>query len=111
VVSRLIYHLTPVRRGDVVAFTMPAGVPARCRGDNVRLKRVRGLPGDIVTVARSTSAGIRRRRLRVPGDHYFLLSDNRRGSCDSRQVGAIPRKNLLGKVILVYSRPWQLHGA
>jgi len=102
VVSRMIYRVRPVRRGDIVAFRMPKGVPASCRGGGVRLKRVIGLPGDVLTLGRSGDVV---RRQRVPSDRYFLLSDNRRGSCDSREVGAIPGENLVGKVILIYSPP------
>jgi signal peptidase S26 family len=108
VVSRLIYRFTPVRRNDIVAFRMPAGVPPVCRGSGVRLKRVVGLPGEVMSPSRSSAEGRGWRPIRVPRDHYFLLSDDPFGSCDSRQVGPIRRQNLIGKVILVYSRPRQL---
>jgi signal peptidase I len=107
VVSRLIYRVSAVKRGDIVAFTMPPTAPLVCRGGGVRLKRVVGLPGEVVSM-RGSRGGGRGRPVRAPRDHYFLIGDNPHGSCDSRQVGAIPRQNLLGKVILVYSPPWGL---
>ena len=116
VVNRLIYHITGVRRGDIVAFTLP-GTRATCRGDVLRIKRVIGLPGETVRVVggsiyinnehlREEYAPARTpsfRALEVPPNRYFLLGDNRRRSCDSRHFGVIARANLLGKVVLIYS--------
>jgi signal peptidase I len=42
----------------------------------------------------------------VPKDSYFVLGDNSASSRDSRFWGFVPKKNLLGKVILIY---WPLH--
>lgn len=108
VVSRLAYRVTRVRDGDIVAFTMPLGVPPACRGPGIRIKRVVGVPGEVVRPRLTTRGSRGVRPIRVPRDHYFLLSDNPRGSCDSRQVGTIPRQNLVGKVILASSPPWRL---
>ena len=42
--------------------------------------------------------------LRIPANHYFTLSDNRDEAYDGRYWGAIPAENILGRVILIYSR-------
>lgn len=109
VVSR-ISRITGVGRGDIVAFKNP---DARCRESGVQLKRVIGLPGDIIRTegansyvvdATSESSGAAdQSTTAVPANAYFVLSDNPRGACDSRQVGPIPKRALVGKVLWSYS--------
>ena len=41
----------------------------------------------------------------VPEGYYFMMGDNRGASCDSREWGPVPRKNLIGKVFAVYWPP------
>jgi signal peptidase I len=44
--------------------------------------------------------------LTVPKDSYFMLGDNSAHSRDSRYWGFVPKKNVLGKVILIH---WPLN--
>ena len=118
------------RRGDIVVFDSAAS-------DKRLVKRVIGLPGDVVElrdnrlivngeVARyrpvSTTAEfidlveslgglrhpVRLQRaaslsfasfgpLRIPEDAYLVLGDNRDRSADSRVIGLVPRRELLGR--------------
>jgi signal peptidase I len=76
------------------------------------VKRVIGLPGETVSERRGrvyvdgkplkepyvkfgdTETGT----WHVPKGRYFFMGDNRPQSCDSREWGSAPRKNVVGKV-------------
>jgi len=44
--------------------------------------------------------------IKVPKDSYYALGDNSASSRDSRYWGFVPKKNLIGKVIVIY---WPMH--
>ena len=45
---------------------------------------------------------------KIPAGEYFMMGDNRSQSCDSREWGSVPRKNLIGEVFAVYWPPNRL---
>ena len=45
---------------------------------------------------------------RVGPKDYLFLGDNRAHSCDSRNWGTVPRKNLIGPVLFTYWPPTRL---
>ena len=51
-VNKLSYKMHGFKRGDVVVFTKPAGVDVP---EKVLIKRVIGLPGDLLTTATASS--------------------------------------------------------
>ena len=112
VVNKLAYLSTDPTRGDVIVFRSPRSP------DEDLVKRVVGLPSETVEVlngqvfvngqvldesnylqndiARDSPATT------VPADAYFVMGDNRRQSRDSRDIGAIPRASIIGRVWVVY---------
>jgi signal peptidase I len=131
-VDKLSYHLHGVDRGDIVVFSRP---PAEnCGGPEVNdlVKRVIGLPGDVISLSGGfvdidgkrldeswlpaseqgiTSAGPTGHHYdlahpyRIPTDDYFVMGDNRTDSCDSRYWGPIPKSLIVGKVVV---RVWPI---
>jgi len=112
--ERAILPARKVRRGDVVVFKFP-GKP-----ETDYIKRVIGLPGDVVEV-RGGQVLVNGRPLRepytffkggnafrnfgpskVPIGHYFMMGDNRDRSEDSRAWGFVPRSHLQGRAILIW---------
>ena len=112
-VNRLVYKFNDPEHGDIVVFDYPRDP------DQEYIKRVIGLPGDTVTlrnghiyingqqldepyiVATTRTTG----EWKVPGDHLFVLGDNRNNSQDSRNFGFVSMENLIGKAIFIYWPP------
>ena len=114
-VNRLIYRLRPPRRGDIIVFHFPQ------TGDRNFVKRVIGVPGDVVqeqagrlTVnglvvhvsrtdpsdpAEALNAALGPER--VPADRLYVLGDNWRTSLDSRFWGTVDEREVVGKAVLI----------
>jgi signal peptidase I len=110
-VDRLAYRLTSPRRGDVA---LVRGLGAD--GPGLLLKRIVGLPGEMVAVERDRLwidgeilnlgrpvVGSSPGRWTLDDDAYFLLSENLAIGTDSRHTGPVRRADLLGRAWLVYA--------
>ena len=112
-VDKITPKLTGIKRGDIVVFHPP--IPNETR---FFVKRVIGLPGDIVEVhdGKVFINGIPLNEpyvkepprydygpVEVPKDQYFLLGDNRNNSFDSHawDYPFVSRKLIEGRVIMI----------
>ncbi len=119
--NRFIYHFRAPHRGDIIVFKTPPAAQQKCGAGGTFVKRLIGLPGETVS-EKNGVIYIGGRRLiepyvkpdrrdsqtgtwRVPKGQYFFMGDNRAQSCDSREWGAVPRKNIIGEVFSVYWPP------
>lgn len=114
ITNRLPYYYRNPKRYEVVVFA---------QGDENLVKRVIGLPGDVIDI-RDNKVWINDEALdesayiyvwdstwrvagapikypyTVPEDHYFVLGDNRPESLDSRYFGPISRKQIISKAYM-----------
>ena len=105
------------RRGSIVV----AATPSLSRGNSLltNVKRVVGLPGELVRVGSDGAVSIEGTSLSEPylavgaqaapgpgllwlcdDDAYFLMGDNRADSWDSRRFGPVPASNIVGAMWL-----------
>jgi signal peptidase I len=119
---RVCYDLWSPKRGDIVVFNTPPLAVEKCGQGGVFVKRLIGLPGDTWS-EKNGFVYIDGKKLdepylkpeyrndetmpakKIPAGQFFMMGDNRRGSCDSRRWGTVPRKNLIGKVVATYWPP------
>lgn len=106
--NKLDYRLDKINRFDVVVVNW--------NGEKL-VKRVVGLPGEhiefkdnnlyidgLVEIERYKHGSTANFNLHsigyltLPGDKYFVVGDNRNNSVDSRIIGPVDKKNILGKV-------------
>lgn len=124
VANRFIYRFRDPRRGEIVVFETSA-TAAACGESGTFVKRIVGLPGEVVSTRRGVvhidgrkldepyiQAALRDDNTKtwrpIPEDHYFVMGDNRAASCDSRIWGTVPRDDLIGPVFLTYWPPNRL---
>jgi signal peptidase I len=130
---RICYELGSPKRGDIVVFRTPAKAKLRCGEGGIYVKRLIGLPGDIVREDKhgyiwvngtklkepyvqpdrrrqdvANDRGYLGMRWDVPDGEYFFMGDNRGQSCDSRAWGTVPRSHLIGNVIAIYWPPGRI---
>jgi signal peptidase I len=108
-VNRLAYRFGQPERGDIIVFRS-------LLAPEDLIKRVIGLPGDVVKVENGvvTINGITVNEpyiaaspyysgtWEVPPGNLFVLGDNRNDSSDSHSWGFLPTENIVGKAVLVY---------
>lgn len=117
-VNRIIYDASSPDRGDIIVFK-----PNGNENAYFYIKRIIGLPGETVEIKEGRifingdqlaesyettelkDAGIAGEPLKLAGDEYFVLGDNRESSEDSRMadIGNVKREEIEGKAWFVLS--------
>lgn len=116
-VNKLSYRLHDPNRGDVVVLKTIESI-----GEKDLIKRVVALPGETVEyrqcvllvngivlvepyldpeVVQPSNCGADQSPLLVPDETVFVMGDNRGGSKDSRDLGAISYDDLIGRAFVV----------
>ncbi len=117
-----ILDIKEPKRGDIIVFISPED-PKKdfvkrliaVGGEKVEIRDGKILvnghalsepPFSGVYYYNSGDYGAENKVVRVPADSYFVLGDNSANSRDSRYWGYVPRKNLVGRAMVIY---WPLN--
>ena len=94
VVEGLTYRLRPPRIGEVVVVRWPIGLVRPIESPDIDLKRIAAKAGAEVTVRGATDF--------LGHDEWYLLGDNLDESTDSRELGPVKTKDIVGRVWFRY---------
>ncbi|GAB1613231.1 MULTISPECIES: signal peptidase I [Mammaliicoccus] len=118
IVNKLVKNIGQIDNGDVIVF--------HANKNEDYIKRVIGLPGDTVEMKNNKlyingtqvnesylkdgekTPNFNTRTIQgsksdvIPNDEYLVLGDNRNNSRDSREIGFVYEKDIVGKVNLRY---------
>ncbi len=117
-VNRIVYNASTPKRGDIIVFK-----PKGNENSHYYIKRIVGLPGETVEIIENKvyingkrleedyqttdidNVGIAAEEIKLGGDEYFVLGDDRENSEDSRNadVGNVKRSYIYGKAWFVIS--------
>ena len=122
IVAKIVYRFRDPKRGEIAVFTAPPAAKRLCTEGGTYLKRVIGIPGDVVSeragffyvdgrelsepyLTEHYRDAVTRKWPKLGAKQYFVMGDNRIGSCDSRAWGPVPRSAFIGPVVATYWPP------
>ena len=117
-INRLVQDARKPKRGEIIAFK-----PNGNENSHYYIKRVIGLPGETIEykdgrlwidgevleeeyeTTEIVELGLLKDEIKLDGDEYFVLGDDRENSEDSRvaNIGNVKRNEIAGKVWFVVS--------
>jgi signal peptidase I len=122
IVAKIVYRFRGPHRLEIAVFHAPAKAKRLCTEGGTYLKRVIGLPGEQVSERNGffyvdgvklrepyltlyDRDSVTKKWPRLGAGEYFMMGDNRLGSCDSRTWGPVPRSSFIGPVVATYWPP------
>jgi signal peptidase I len=122
IVAKIVYRFRNPERGEIAVFHAPPEAKERCTEGGTYLKRVIGLPGEQISerdgvfyvdgrklnepyVTQFERDSVTKTWPRLGRGEYFMMGDNRLGSCDSRTWGPVSRSAFIGPVVATYWPP------